>query len=148
MKKTFLILTAVFALAVSSFAQSPNVYTMVSGGTNNVAAGVTNTFSSTLAVSEYDYCAIQFSVKSSAADAGQVILKIPRSLDSTTYETAPGIYLPLTLNGTTLVTVVTNVPIFGVATFGNPTVQHTNGGAFLTNVTVKVRLNQPRVKAQ
>lgn len=143
---TFLFVAAALCLATSTQAQTPGVYTVgpFNGGTNNVLALATNTTGFTIACSEYEHSSVQFSLKCSASTTGNAIVRVYRSIDSTTYETNPSDVITLVCAGTA--TVQTNVPLthYGTGTLKFVGPENTNATAIFTNVTVKIRYTAPR----
>ena len=155
MKKLFNLLLTVFLLACLAAlllptvarAQSPGVATVSpwNGGTNNVpASGVSSTNTGgTFAVSEFDNLGLQFSFKGDAAGTSNVLFTAYRSLDSTSYETAPFFSQLYALNGTTTVTYITNLSIPSAGTI-KVIVINTNAAGNVTNLSVQRRLNAPK----
>ena len=146
MKKTIAILAAALGFAFCASAQNAGTLTIASGGTNQVAAGTTNS-TTAFAVSEYDTVGVQVTLKANQAATSTVRVDGFRSIDSTTYETTPGVQYYLTLNGTTAVTVYTNLNVAGVGTLKFDVV-NTNASVPVTNLSVIRRVKQVRVSAK
>lgn len=139
--------TAFVALlvAASAHAQSPGVYTILNGGTNNVpASGVSSTNTTTaFAVSEFDNLGLQITMACGSALSSNIVVQGFRSLDSTSYETTPSVNFAIVLNGTTAVTTVTNISVPSAGTY-QLRVINTNAVGAVTNLSIVRRLKAPK----
>ncbi len=128
--------------ALPAFADGPGVTNIVNGGTNSVLHSATNTLTA-FATSEFDNVGLQFNLKANAAGTSTVRVEGYRSLNNPAYEDTPQFTFLMTLNGTALVTVVTNVysPSTGYLKLK---IGNTNAALDLTNLTVTARFNSPR----
>lgn len=144
MKKLASIIVTFAAILGVAVGQSPGVYTIMSGGTNNIAYATTNTPANTFAVSEHDWVAITVSSKASANTTGTLTFRFAESLDSTNYETTPKHVIPLTLNSASTVTIVTNIPVYGAATLKWASLENACTNGYATNITVNWRVKSPK----
>lgn len=84
--------------------------TFLNGGTNQVKASITNSYNTVLPGSPlYNELAVQLTGKMDASAGGQVQAFLDWSGDGTNWVSAPFSPLNLTINGTTQVTVVSNI---------------------------------------
>lgn len=146
--KRILSFLSIIAISVSSWGQSPGVYTILAGGTNNVVYATTNALGATFAVSEHEYVGIQVSAAASASTVGVLTFRFASSLDGTTYETTPQHVIPITLADTTVICKVTNVFVPGIATMKLVGIENTCTNGYATNVTVKWRVKSPKVSTR
>lgn len=134
--KTFLGLVSscllLIAMAIPSSAQSYGTATAISGGTNNVAAGATNTYSSPVFdLRREPQIALLISYKQATAGSSNITVRFRKSIDNSTWEVTPSIVI--FANSTNF---VTNVGDIGAVGYIRPaTVENTNALA-ITNVTV------------
>jgi len=142
--KALLPMLLLVAFTFVASAQNAGSYQALNGGTNNVTAASTNTYSLTQSIDEFDNVGIQVSFVASADTNGNVLVKFAKSLDSTTYETTPSITLTVPLNGTNTSCVVSNFSLPSVATLKLTSIEHTNSACYVTNVTVTYRLKSPK----
>jgi hypothetical protein len=145
MKHLFAILIA-SVLALSAHAQRAGFYpTSLNGGTNNVAAAATNTYTIVQTVSEYDNVGFQVSFKSVGTNLSTITFGVSKSADSgTTFESTPSLYLSVAANGTNTVTAFAPFSVVGVSHVKLGPVGNPNGGSALTNVVASFRLNAPK----
>ena len=130
-------------------AQSPGIYTLGNwnGGTNVIAASSTNSFTDTIAVSEFDNVGIQVTCMPVTTSTGTVLFNFALSLDSTSYKTVPSQVLTVTLAGTNTVTKVNNFSIPSAGTLRLASVANANA-IVMTNVIVKIRMKSPKVTSR
>jgi len=145
MKRLLSALVAIFALALGALAQSPTVYTVLTGGTNVIAANTTNTPGNTFSVSEYASVDVQVTLKASTTNTTAVVFYFAKSLDSTTYETTPSLSCSITPNGTAEVSKVFNLSVPNVASLKLSHAENANANGYVTNVAVKYRLKAAKV---
>lgn len=146
MKRIFSIfaIVAAIAIALPAKAQTPGVYTILNGGTNNVLNGVTNALGTTFSVSDHDYVGIQVSaVGTATSGTGALTFRFASSLDSTTYESTPQHVIALSMNGTTEICKVTNIFIPSIATMKLVGIENAGTNSYVTNIVVKWRVKSP-----
>jgi hypothetical protein len=126
-----LLAVAVLAAPFALHAQSYGVVTVISGGTNNVAATATNTYTlPVMNLRQDEQIGVAISFKMPVAGNSNCTVRFARSLNGTTWETTPS--LVVTATTTNFVTNLT----FGATGYLRPaTVENVNIVA-LTNVTV------------
>jgi hypothetical protein len=115
--------------------------TQLAGGTNNVLAATTNTYSAVIAnCTQYDQVGLQISMKGSNTFSGNVTFEFAKGGDSSTFATvAPGAFtLTVAGNGSTQVNYVTNVTMGALGYLKLTSVGNPSASAYLTNVTVSV----------
>lgn len=141
--KYLISLFSIAALSIAAHAQTPGVYTLMSGGTNFVAAGTTNGAVGTFNVSEYASVDIQITMKASNTNVTPVIFNFVKSLDGTTYETTTSLTASLTPNGTNEVSKVYNLSVPNVALLKLVSIENATlaaSSSYVTNVAVKWRV--------
>lgn len=146
--KTLFLTIAITAGIVGASAQTAGVYTLMSGGTNFVAAGTTNGAVGTFNVSEYASVDLQITLKASATNITPVIFNFVKSLDSTTYETTTSLTASITPNGTNEVSKVYNLSVPNVATLKLLSIENATlaaSSSYVTNVSVKWRVKAAKV---
>ncbi len=167
------LLIAIVAVAALMFAppkaaaQTPGVYTLLSGGNTHLNPATTNIYvvnnvtnnigtpgtssNLVLSVSEYDNVGLTFQYVGVAQTTnGSCGLSCWQSHDNgTTYESAASYTFLATPTGAATLTVATNLVVKG-ATHLAFTIQNasTNAAAFMTNVLLKVNLKSFRVQSQ
>lgn len=150
MKIKFLAILAAVALALPAFSaqyESYTTVTLISGGTNNVAAGAAGVAATNLYTgigpirTPYsEYLPLQISYNFHAAPVGTlptVLFKFQRSVDGSNWESHTNL-LTLTVSPvvTNSIVWVTNLTVAGYANLRLHSVENTNS-AVLTNLTVK-----------
>lgn len=145
MKKLLFALVAILSLSLTGLAQTAGVYTILTGGTNVIAAATTNTPGSTFAVSEYDTVDVQITLKASTTNESAVTFYFTKSLDSTTYESTPSLSAEVTPNGTAEVSKVFTFAVPGAATLKLSHAANANANGYVTNVAMKWRVKAPKV---
>lgn len=145
------ILRTLFALALFATltvsAQSYRVVTVMSGGTNTVAASTTSAVNLPTAVSQQTDAGLQISLASTAGATGNVTFLLDRSVDGQTYETSPYFSITVAYNGTSTVTVFTNLDVRGVGTLRLKSIQ-TPATYAATNISVKLSQKFPFVSVR
>lgn len=106
-----IIVLTLITLAWPPITTRADIGTQSAGITNTIAAATTNTapVANIIKIDNQDTCGLQFRIQGDASGTGAVTLKLARSVDGTTFETAPQITLATALNGTTAVVVYTNI---------------------------------------
>lgn len=134
MKTLLRTLLAVAVLAASStwlHAQSYGVNTVISGGTNNVAATATNTYTlPVMNLRQDEQIGVFISFKMPVAGNSNCTVRFARSLNGTTWETTPSLVVTATTTN-----FCTNLTFGAVGYLRPATVENVNIVA-LTNVTV------------
>lgn len=154
--KFYIALIAIVTLLIApqSNAQDARIYTLVSGGTNNVATPATNTYSSvSFACSEYDYLPIEFSftVNGNTANAltNRLRLDIYGKAANGYDNTGPkfSFWITPTVTNTTW---STNLDVRGLTAIGQFVVASTNAltTSYSTNLTISVRPKRNTVIAK
>lgn len=148
--KLFLSLAAAF-VTVAALAQDPSVYIIGQWNgmsTTNQAVGPTLSVTNTVATSEYNSAKLYVAVRGDGATTANALVKLYRSLDSTTYETTGTTNL-IAMNGTTEVNGIINLPKSYLANVGvlKVVIENTNAATrSITNIQALVRYNAPSVR--
>ena len=135
------IIAIVVGIAVTSFvspaqAQAARDFTLLSGGTNNLAALATNA-AVIQNVSEWNALSLQVTAKGQSGNASNAQFYVYRSIDAENYETDPTTVLQLRLNGTTTQSALTNVDSTGAASI--KIVPANTNAVAVSNIVLKVR---------
>lgn len=111
---------------------------MLTGGTNNVSATTTNTYTQPAFFSRTGNLGIGMHLKLDGAGTTAVVLRLDRSVDGTNWVTGGAVnrYV-LTPAGTTTVGLVTNVTVGGVRFWRPGTLENDNATA-ITNLIIKL----------
>ncbi len=130
-------LSAILALAsaLPLAAQTYGANGVLSGGTNNVAAFSTNTWTTQHVLGgelrNYSEIGLLVSYKQASATSSNITVRFAKSLDGTTYETVPS--LVVFVNATNY---ITNLTIGSAGFLRLSSIENTNAALALTNVTV------------
>lgn len=149
-KNLLSIFCATIAVAATSLAQEPGVYTLGrwngDNGTNAALAPETSG-TNTIATSEYNSGALMFTIKADGSTTGNAIVRTYRSLDSTKYETTGTTNL-VALNGTASQMAIIQLNKTYLANVGTLRVvlDNTNAAVSLTNIVGWARFNAPSVR--
>lgn len=140
-----LLMLAFIGLALSASAQQYNVTalsytnggaTYLDGGTNHIPAAATNTLNSPITLTRYDQMAIQLVFKLNGSGTSATVWNFDHSADGTNYTTG-ALALSLSANGTTAVTITTNITVNATGYWRLRTVENPNASA-ITNLQVMV----------
>lgn len=151
MKNILFALAAALGLAFSVQAQTPGLYSSISGGTNYVASGATNSYSTlSQAVGDYTTAGIMFAYLGGGAGATNAATLVGYRMVGNEWDSAPFVRLALTGTGAARMVASTNVNVAGVAAIGHWQVEWPSNGASaaITNVTVQTRLTRPVYNAR
>lgn len=137
----FLAVLFLIAALPSAIAQGYTAYaaqTLIAGGTNNVAAATTNTYTQVLTLTRQREVAVQISFKSTGTNSSTIGFDFLPSVDGTTFDTANAAHsLNFAANGTTTVVVVTNlVAPAGIGYLKLASVRNPNATQAITNLSV------------
>jgi len=129
--QTALLTLLLLCVSTMANAQSYGVVTLISGGTNNVAAAATNTYTvPVMRLLQDEQIGVFVSFKMPVAGNSNCTVRFARSLNGTTWETTPSLVVAATTTN-----FITNLT-FGATGYLRPsTVENVNAVA-LTNVTV------------
>ena len=132
-----------FALALPARAQQYTVTTILAGGTNFVAKLYTNTYASStyaFTATKYEDVALYLGCKSESATntAADITFVFDKSVDGTLYGTTQRLTIPVTLNGTTAASIVTNITLGPIGYLRLHSIRSTCADDSTTNVYVKV----------
>jgi len=147
MKKLFLaIVMSLGSLALPAHAQKAGLYgTSLNGGTNNIAATATNTYTIDIPVGEFDSVGLQLSAKPLSTSTGTLPFRISKSCDGgSSFESVPSLSSTITFAGTGQVTNISVFSVPGVSHLRIVSGENTNAMA-VTNILAKVRLKAPKV---
>jgi hypothetical protein len=137
--KNILILIALALCAVSASAQNV-VQTIISGGTNRVAAATANTYTALIDTRKSEYVALMLSFKCTAASDSNTVFSISRGNDwsqgTNSMETTPAYIINVPANGTTTVSFATNINTLGWSHLILNTVSNGHASAIVSNLTV------------
>jgi hypothetical protein len=152
MRKPILAVILTAAIALSAAAQSAKPYPVPgmdgSTSTNNVLALATNTYSGLIqVVDEFESAGLQVSLKASGATSGNALVRVAKSLDGATFETVPSLSVLVPLSGTSQVTAIANLAIPTASHLQISTIENTNAGIYLTNVSAVWRFKAPKVSS-
>jgi hypothetical protein len=148
---TSILAIALTAMAFTAQAQSPGLYSQISGGTNYVASGATNTYATlTQAVGDYENVGIMFGYLGRGAGCTNTITLVGYRMTGNEWDTAPLVRLGLVGAGASRVVASTNISYPSAAAIGKWVIEHpTNGGSdAATNLTVQVRLLRKTVNSK
>ena len=144
--KTLLLLYALVGAIVTAPAQVRYAsQSVMSGGTNGTPAATTGTYSTAsyaMDVRKQEIIPLLFSFKCGATNAGTVVLTFERSLDGTTYDATHTFVLTATANGTSVVTIATNMTLNGFGWIRLKSVANTNDVAGTTNMVLQYAIKQ------
>lgn len=134
MKKILILFAAFFLVSGTSFGY---LDTMVSGGTNNVAATTTNTYTGPIFEQRTGNLSIGMCLALDGAGTTGVVLKLDRSVDGTNWVAGGAVnrYL-LTPAATATVMLATNVSVGAVRFWRVGSVENDNATA-VTNLIIK-----------
>lgn len=146
MKRIFLTLLAVAAIAIvpSANAQKAGSYTTtLNGGTNNVAATATNTYTAAITCEDYDNVGLDLSFKAVSSLTGNITVRVAKACVSGNYESVPTTVITIPANGTTVVNYPLNITTPSAIALKLTSIENTNSVA-ITNVTASWRLKAPK----
>jgi hypothetical protein len=123
-----------FLVAASAFAQSP--VTLINGGTNNIPADTTNTYSLVLGRFPGSVTAVAADIKLAGAGTAGVLFTFQAGVDGSNWDTAKTFTLRANGNGTAVNTTITNFTVSGYPYLKLVSAANTNATA-VTNLTVK-----------
>lgn len=126
------ILSAGALHAQSSF----GVVTLLAGGTNNVAAATTNTYTITLDCRKLTEVGLTLQFKGRSTNASDIVFTFYRSADGTNYSTVNPHLVTLTADTTNTVTCVTNLTVGNIGWLKLTSIGNPSEGDQLTNVLV------------
>ena len=146
MKTVFAFIAAIVLMAFTAQAQSPGVYTQISGGTNNVAAATTNSYATTsINVSEFDNVGIQLSFAGVGAGAGSAVTLVGYRMLADEWDTDnPIVRMAPIGNGTNRVICSTNLSLPSAGAIGHWKIENPDADTAITNVIVKIRMKAPK----
>lgn len=135
-------LICILALCAFTFAASAQnvVQTVISGGTNRVAAATANTYLSLIDARKSEYISLMLSFKCTAASDSNTVFVISRGNDwsqgTNSMETTPAYVINVPANGTTTVTYATNISVLGWSHLVLNYVTNGHASAIVTNLSV------------
>jgi hypothetical protein len=139
--KQILLVAAVVLVSASAFAQADVKYISgLNGGTNNVSAAGTNTYTTDISAPKTANFGLVLDFKLNGAGTGNVDFKLTPTDSAGNLSTLTGevrLYR-IVANGTTTVRSITNVPALGISGY-RLSIENTNAAA-VTNITAKVIL--------
>lgn len=140
-----LIATAAIALIAASYSP-PSAGTVYlgtfDGGTNNIAAASTNTYTTAVVdVNEFDNVGYRISVKPISTSTGTVVFSFFDGVGNT-YETTASRTVTVTLSGTSAIETVGNFSTPGSGQLKLGTITSTNAMA-MTNIVVQLNKKNP-----
>lgn len=133
--KYLIALASLFALALSSQAQSYDLATLQSDGF--ITSAATSNYTYVVNVRKASTACLQMSFKLVSAGTGGVIAKVQTSADGVNWETTPSMSFTNSANGTTTVVAVNQLTLKGAQAIKIASVEN-GGGANLTNLVLKV----------
>ena len=138
---SFLALAATIFAGATAHAQGGysayGAQTLVAGGTNNVAAATTNSYTGVLTLTRQREVALQISFSSTGTNTSSIVFVLDPSVDGNTYDTANNDYnVTIAANGTNVVPFVTNLTVGAIGYLRLASVENPNGASALTNVSV------------
>lgn len=139
-----LVITMSIALLIpapTANAQAYKAPSLVTGGTNNIAAMATNVYGNTFTVAKQNDCGFSFKGKTTIDTNVTLTAVFAKSIDSTDYETAPSVLLSIPFAGTTNV-FLTNIAVNGVCSLKFVELRNTTYGV-VTGLVVKQSLKYP-----
>lgn len=133
--KYLIALASLFALALSSQAQSYDLATLSTAG--GIASGATSNYTYVVNVRKASSACLQMSFKLDGAGTGGVIAKVQTSADGENWETTPSMSFTNSANGTSTVIAVNQLTLKGAQAIRLYSIEN-GGGANLTNLVLKV----------
>lgn len=126
------------AASTAFFATTNGASTLLNGGTNTIAANSTNTYNSKVGLTKYDEVSLEISYAYTGAGTGIQTFNFASSNDGTNRATAGQTYsFTLAGNGTTPVTLVTNIYVGASGYLFLTTGANTNATLITTNLLVR-----------
>jgi len=139
MRRHLILIVALLALACArSQAQVRySLVTLLAGGTNNVGAPATNSYSLPINCTAQTEVPLLFKLTCSGTNSYNVGFFLSRSVDGTNWDssTAP-IQIPVAANGTNSVLLSTNLVVGAMGWLRLDTVANTNDASYVTNLVV------------
>lgn len=111
-----------------------SVQSFIDGGTNNVAAATTNSYTHNIDVRKQDNACLQISFAMVDTSTTTIDLVLLKSLDASTWDTVDLKTITLTADGTNTVCCVTNLSTAGLGWYRLSTIANTSAVA-LTNLS-------------
>lgn len=145
MKKIFSLI--ILAACVSAFGQAPDygVTTILAANSATCAATAGTNVAKTFTVQKQDTFALQIELMADANGAYTFTVPIQYSVDGSVYATMAPYSIPISFNGVTKQTIVTNVPTYGCGYFKIPHLTNATAAINVTNIVIKrgVKISAP-----
>lgn len=137
---------ALILLPALSHAQnflSYGTQSLLSGGTNNVAAATTNTYSSVVNCHLQENVGVALSFAATGTNTSTIVFRLKPSLDATTTDNVGTAFdISVAANGTNTVSVVTNLSVGAIGYLVHTKVENPNATSAITNVTLSYSLKK------
>lgn len=136
MKKILTALAVVAVTMVAAPAQQYSFSNAYTSGTNSIATNGVATNNFTITATKFTDVGLAVTERGASGATGNVTATFARSLDATNWVSSPTITVEAALSGTSLVTVVTNLPLGSVGYLRLTTISNGSANSVATNVAV------------
>lgn len=145
MKRIIGFLSLVLTLAFAANAQTYSPAYILAGGTNAIVAGATSNYSTSVFVADVrkqKNIGLLLSWKMTGTGTDNTVVTFERSLDNSTYDGTHTFALTKANNGTSVVTIGTNLTLNGFGYIRLKSIVNGDSGDAITNMTIQYAIKQ------